>query len=164
MYLAMNRFTVPLENAAEFEELWLSRESRLQDMDGFVSFHMLKGPEEDGRVLYASHTVWDSKKSSAPGPPARNSARSHARAGQSRKLHEGVPRFGRFPVDSGNRRVATGVTPTVTRTAPIFRSFDETKARAFYIDWLGLHGKASTALTPARRFTPSCGLVSFTCT
>lgn len=57
MYLAMNRFTVPLENAAEFEDLWLSRESRLKDMAGFVSFHMLKGPEEDGRVLYASHTV-----------------------------------------------------------------------------------------------------------
>lgn len=29
MYLAMNRFTVPLENAADFEELWLSRKSRL---------------------------------------------------------------------------------------------------------------------------------------
>ncbi len=87
MYLAMNRFTVPLENAAEFEELWLSRESRLQDMDGFVSFHMLKGPEEDGRVLYASHTVWDSEEKFRA---------CHARAGQTRKLHEGVPRFEGF--------------------------------------------------------------------
>ncbi|MGR3585210.1 MAG: antibiotic biosynthesis monooxygenase family protein, partial [Pseudooceanicola nanhaiensis] len=46
MYLAMNRFTVPLEHAAEFEEMWLSRESRLNELPGFVSFHMLKGPEE----------------------------------------------------------------------------------------------------------------------
>ncbi|MFC6759421.1 glyoxalase superfamily protein [Sulfitobacter porphyrae] len=27
--------------------------------------------------------------------------------------------------------------PQVTRTAPVFRSFDEAKARAFYLDWLG---------------------------
>lgn len=25
----------------------------------------------------------------------------------------------------------------ITRTAPVFRSFDETKAREFYVDWLG---------------------------
>lgn len=61
MYLAMNRFTVPLENADAFEDLWLSRESRLQDLEGFVSFHMLKGPAEDGSILYASHTIWETE-------------------------------------------------------------------------------------------------------
>ena len=58
MYLAMNRFTVPLQNAAEFEEMWLSRESRLAELDGFREFQMLKGPEREGAILYASHTVW----------------------------------------------------------------------------------------------------------
>ncbi|MFN3208339.1 MAG: glyoxalase superfamily protein [Roseovarius sp.] len=29
------------------------------------------------------------------------------------------------------------MTPHVTRTAPVFRSFDEGRARAFYVDWLG---------------------------
>jgi uncharacterized glyoxalase superfamily protein PhnB len=29
------------------------------------------------------------------------------------------------------------MTPRVTRTAPVFRSFDETKAREFYVGWLG---------------------------
>jgi hypothetical protein len=29
------------------------------------------------------------------------------------------------------------MTPEVTRSVPIFRSFDETKARGFYVDWLG---------------------------
>lgn len=96
MYLAMNRFTVPLENAAEFEELWLSRESRLQDMDGFVSFHMLKGPKEDGRVLYASHTVWDSEEKFRAWTTSEEFRASHARAGQTRKLHEGVPRLEGF--------------------------------------------------------------------
>ncbi|MEI4262157.1 antibiotic biosynthesis monooxygenase family protein [Roseovarius sp. D0-M9] len=96
MYLAMNRFTVPLENAAEFEELWLTRESRLQDMEGFVSFHMLKGPEEDGLVLYASHTVWQSEAHFRAWTTSAEFRASHARAGQSRKLHEGTPRFEGF--------------------------------------------------------------------
>ncbi|MGK7754477.1 MULTISPECIES: glyoxalase superfamily protein [unclassified Roseovarius] len=29
------------------------------------------------------------------------------------------------------------MTPQVTRTAPVFRSFDEARAREFYVDWLG---------------------------
>ena len=96
MYLAMNRFTVPLENAAEFEELWLSRESRLQDMDGFVSFHMLKGPETEGRVLYASHTVWQTEQHFRAWTTSEEFRAAHARAGQTRKLHEGAPRFEGF--------------------------------------------------------------------
>lgn len=96
MYLAMNRFTVPLENAAAFEELWLSRESRLQDMNGFVSFHMLKGPETEGRVLYASHTVWQSEEHFRAWTTSEEFRASHARAGQTRKLHEGAPSFEGF--------------------------------------------------------------------
>lgn len=96
MYLAMNRFTVPQENAAAFEDLWLSRESRLQDMEGFVAFHMLKGPEEDGRILYASHTVWQSEDHFRAWTTSEEFRASHARAGQNRNLHEGVPRFEGF--------------------------------------------------------------------
>lgn len=96
MYLAMNRFTVPLENASAFEELWLSRESRLQDMDGFVSFHMLKGGEEAGTILYASHTVWQSEEHFRAWTRSEEFRTAHARAGGSRKLHEGTPRFEGF--------------------------------------------------------------------
>ena len=96
MYLAMNRFTVPVENATEFEDLWLSRESRLQDMDGFVSFHMLKGPEAEGRILYASHTVWRSEDDFRAWTTSAEFRASHSRAGQTRTLHEGTPRFEGF--------------------------------------------------------------------
>jgi len=57
----MNRFTVTTENAQAFEALWLNRESNLKEMEGFVEFHMLKGPEVEGRITYASHTVWASE-------------------------------------------------------------------------------------------------------
>lgn len=96
MYLAMNRFTVPLENAAEFEDLWLSRESRLNGLEGFVSFHMLKGPEEEGKVLYASHTVWETEDHFRAWTRSDAFRASHARAGENRKLHEGAPRFEGF--------------------------------------------------------------------
>jgi heme-degrading monooxygenase HmoA len=96
MYIAMNRFTVTAQNAAEFEALWLGRDSYLKDADGFVEFQMLKGPETDGVTLYASHTVW------ADGASFRGWTRSdafraaHANAGQTLKLHEGHPVFEGF--------------------------------------------------------------------
>ena len=96
MYLAMNRFTVPLENAADFEELWLSRESRLQDMDGFVSFHMLKGPETDGRILYASHTVWESHENFVDWTKSQNFRDAHKNAGTNKGMYAGHPQFEGF--------------------------------------------------------------------
>ena len=30
-------------------------------MQGFVEFHLLKGPEAEDHTLYSSHTVWSSK-------------------------------------------------------------------------------------------------------
>ncbi|WP_370275049.1 antibiotic biosynthesis monooxygenase family protein [Pararhodobacter marinus] len=97
MYLAMNRFTVPAENAAAFEAMWLGRDSRLNELDGFVEFHMLKGPEEDGRILYASHTVWESEEHFRAWTRSQQFRDAHARAGQgSQKLHDGAPRVEGF--------------------------------------------------------------------
>ncbi len=96
MFLAMNRFTVTAENAAEFERMWLNRESRLQELDGFVEFHMLKGPEADGRILYASHTVWQSEEHFLAWTRSQQFRDSHANAGETRKLHEGQPKFEGF--------------------------------------------------------------------
>jgi len=96
MYLAMNRFTVLTENAAAFEDLWLNRESHLHEMEGFVSFHMLKGPEEDGRILYASHTIWQSEEHFRAWTRSEQFRAAHAGAGGTAKLHEGAPRFEGF--------------------------------------------------------------------
>lgn len=56
-YIAMNRFEVAKENAAAFEAMWQTRESYLDEMEGFFSFNLLRGPEKDGQLLYSSHTV-----------------------------------------------------------------------------------------------------------
>lgn len=58
MYIAMNRFKVAPGSEAAFEHLWTSRDSHLSGVPGFVEFHLLRGPQRDGHVLYSSHTIW----------------------------------------------------------------------------------------------------------
>ncbi len=58
MYLAMNHFDVHADKAADFERAWRERDSYLDGVDGFISFHLLAGEPVDGLCRYASHTVW----------------------------------------------------------------------------------------------------------
>ena len=60
MYIAMNRFKVRPEEQEAFTTRWLERDVFLKTVPGFISFHLLKGPEREDHVLYASHTVWAS--------------------------------------------------------------------------------------------------------
>ena len=61
MFIAMNRFKVRKGSEHDFEQVWLTRDSHLNDVPGFIAFHLLKGPEHDDHVLYASHTLWRSE-------------------------------------------------------------------------------------------------------
>jgi len=58
MFIAMNRFKVIKEECKAFENVWLTRDSRLNEVKGFVAFHLLRGPEREDHVLYSSHTIW----------------------------------------------------------------------------------------------------------
>ena len=57
----MNRFRVVKGSEGAFENVWLSRDSHLDTVPGFVEFRLLKGPEAEDHTLYASHTVWESR-------------------------------------------------------------------------------------------------------
>ncbi|MCZ4352596.1 antibiotic biosynthesis monooxygenase [Roseovarius aestuarii] len=96
MYIAMNRFTVTSDNASAFQDLWLNRESHLDQMDGFVEFHMLRGPEVDGKVLFASHTVWQDEEAFRAWTRSDAFRAAHKNAGGNAKLHEGHPSFEGF--------------------------------------------------------------------
>ena len=61
MFIAMNRFKVIKGSEAAFENVWLSRDTHLNKVPGFVEFHLLKGPEVEDHTLYASHTVWKNR-------------------------------------------------------------------------------------------------------
>jgi heme-degrading monooxygenase HmoA len=63
MFIAMNRFQVIKGNEKAFEQIWLSRDTYLGSVPGFVKFHLLRGPEAEDHTLYASHTIWKSRDS-----------------------------------------------------------------------------------------------------
>jgi hypothetical protein len=44
-------FKVVKESAEDFEQVWLGRDSHLGEMEGFVEFHMLKGPEAEDHII-----------------------------------------------------------------------------------------------------------------
>ena len=75
MFIAMNRFKVRKGAERDFEQVWLSRETHLENVPGFLVFHLLKGPERDDHVLYASHSLWRLKSILPIGRGLRPSAR-----------------------------------------------------------------------------------------
>jgi heme-degrading monooxygenase HmoA len=64
-FIAMNRFKIVPGMESEFEEIWKTRNTYLEEVPGFVRFNLHKGPEEEDHVLYASHTLWESEEAFA---------------------------------------------------------------------------------------------------
>ncbi|MCB9061575.1 MAG: antibiotic biosynthesis monooxygenase [Halobacteriovoraceae bacterium] len=62
MFIAMNTFTVNEERIQEFEEVWSKRDRFLKEMDGFISFKLLKGEIKEGKREYISHSTWNSSE------------------------------------------------------------------------------------------------------
>jgi heme-degrading monooxygenase HmoA len=81
MFIAMNRFKVKKGSEEAFEKVWLSRESYLDQVPGFMEFHLLKGPDGDGHTLYASHSVWQSRAAFEAWTKSDEFRAAHARAG-----------------------------------------------------------------------------------
>ena len=98
MFIAMNRFKVAKQSAADFEKIWLERESHLGGLPGFVEFHMLRGPEREDHVLYASHTVWRTKGDFEAWTKSEAFRASHARGNTSGRAptYIGHPEFEGF--------------------------------------------------------------------
>ncbi|MCY4287740.1 MAG: antibiotic biosynthesis monooxygenase [Aestuariivita sp.] len=91
MYLTMNRFKVLKIAAVEFEALWKQRDSHLKEISGFVSFHLLRGPEHENYILYASHTAWKNEKSFRDWTISDAFRAAHKGAGGSRGLYLETP-------------------------------------------------------------------------
>lgn len=98
MYIAMNRFKVVKEETDAFEEVWLSRDSHLKTVPGFVEFHMLKGPEREDHVLYSSHTVWATQDAFTAWTTSESFRAAHRGAAPTKPLYLGPPVFEGFEV------------------------------------------------------------------
>lgn len=98
MFIAMNRFQVLPGKEADFEQVWLSRETHLEGVSGFVAFHLLRGPKGDDATLYSSHTVWRSQGDFEAWTRSDAFRAAHKDAGDNRPLYAGHPRFEGFEV------------------------------------------------------------------
>ena len=98
MFIAMNRFKVAKGQEAAFETVWATRKTRLDEMQGFMAFHLLKGPERDDHTLYSSHTTWASKADFTAWTRSEQFRESHRNAGEKREqpLFLGHPEFEGF--------------------------------------------------------------------
>jgi len=96
MFIAMNRFKVVKGEEKAFEQIWASRRTRLEEMEGFISFHLLRGPEREDHTLYASHTMWETKASFLAWTTSQQFRDSHKDAGKNKPLYVGHPEFEGF--------------------------------------------------------------------
>jgi len=98
VFIAMNRFKVIRGEEKAFEEIWLSRDSRLDEMTGFIEFHLLRGPEREDHTLYSSHAVWTSRELFTAWTQSEQFRAAHRSAGGSKALYLGHPEFEGFEV------------------------------------------------------------------
>lgn len=98
MYIAMNRFKVIKGEEKAFEQVWLTRETHLESVPGFVEFHLLRGPEYEDHRLYSSHSVWASEAAFIAWTKSEAFRAAHRRAGDNRPLYLGHPQFEGFEV------------------------------------------------------------------
>lgn len=96
MFIAMNRFRVAPGSEAEFEAVWVSRDTQLRDVPGFVSFSLLKGPAREEYVLYASHTLWENKQVFEDWTQSEAFRAAHRNAGGNRAMYLGPPELELF--------------------------------------------------------------------
>jgi heme-degrading monooxygenase HmoA len=96
MFIAMNRFQIALGRESDFEEIWRSRDTHLDEVPGFREFHLLRGPSDDEASLYATHTVWDDRAAFEAWTKSENFRKSHAGAGAHSGIYLGHPQFEGF--------------------------------------------------------------------
>jgi heme-degrading monooxygenase HmoA len=94
MYLAMNRFRIALGREEDFIAHWRNRNSYLDEVPGFVSFNLLRGPTGGDHTLFASHSVWTSEPAFIDWTQSEAFRKAHMAAGQSpRDFYLGPPQL-----------------------------------------------------------------------
>ena len=104
MFIAMNRFRVAKGSEQTFEQVWLTRDSHLDKVPGFIEFLLLKGPEAEDHTLYASHNVWQSHAAFEAWTKSEAFRAAHHKAGDNKPLYLEHPQFEGFEVRQTVRR------------------------------------------------------------
>ena len=98
MYIAMNRFKIAPGREQDFEGIWQKRETHLENVAGFIEFHLIKGIAEDTHTLYASHSTWRSQEDFTNWTKSEEFRKAHKGAGEHSDIYLGHPVFEGFEV------------------------------------------------------------------
>ena len=98
MYIAMNRFKIVPGREKEFEKIWKKRETHLDNVPGFIKFHLVKGSKKETHTHYASHSTWQSKDDFANWTKSDAFRQAHKGAGEHGEVYLGHPEFEGFEV------------------------------------------------------------------
>ena len=109
MFIAMNRFQVLPGEEQAFETVWLSRDTYLDGVPGFLEFHLLRGEANEDHTLFSSHTVWRSREDFEAWTRSDAFRKAHKGAGDNKPLYLGHPRFEGFDVLQTVAAKAVGV-------------------------------------------------------
>ncbi|HEY8330170.1 antibiotic biosynthesis monooxygenase [Pseudomonas sp. MAP12] len=97
MFLAMNRFKIVRGHEETFIDHWRQRESYLDEVPGFLRFHLLKGPQTEEYTLFSSYSEWESAQSFEDWTHSESFRKAHANAGKSpREIYLGPPQLELF--------------------------------------------------------------------
>ena len=98
MFIAMNRFKVVPGSEEAFEQIWLSRDTHLGTVPGFVEFHLLRGPKREDHTLYSSHTLWADRAAFEAWTTSDAFRAAHRGASDHKPTYLGHPEFEGFEV------------------------------------------------------------------
>ena len=98
MYIAMNRFRIAAGRESDFESVWRTRQSYLNTVAGFKEFHLLRGATENGVTLFASHSVWESRKAFEDWTNSDSFRMAHGQGRSPEGVVVGPPQFEGFDV------------------------------------------------------------------
>jgi heme-degrading monooxygenase HmoA len=101
MFVAMNRFRVAPGSEGAFEEMWRKRDRHLDATPGFVSFHLLRGPDLGDHVLYCSHSTWRDRAAFEAWTRSEAFRAAHRDVGSGRSMYLAAPEFEGFETVEG---------------------------------------------------------------
>ena len=97
-FIAMNRFKIILGKENDFENVWKTRETFLDNVEGFINFNLLRGDSTDEYTLYSSHSIWQSKEHFIAWTKSEAFRKAHKNAGENKPLYLGHPEFEGFNI------------------------------------------------------------------
>jgi heme-degrading monooxygenase HmoA len=78
--------------------MWRERESYLDQVPGFRTFHLLKGEAKEDHTPYVSHSQWSSREDFVAWTDSEAFRKAHSQARSPEGMHLSHPRFEGFEV------------------------------------------------------------------